>query len=142
MKKSKIYWIYILECTNGNYYTGYSQNLVKRFRQHLDGKANSRYTRSFRPVRIAQCWRFEGTIGDALKIERAIKTRSRTWKVRLIDAPDKLHIVVKDKLEIDVEIFNFNPQAVEKKARETDSNEIQKSADPFRDVPLDVKKTV
>lgn len=124
MKKSKIYWIYILECSNGNYYTGYSQNLVKRFRQHLDGKANSRYTRSFRPVRIAQCWRFEGTIGTALKIERLIKTRSRKSKEDLIRNPAHLQILTDKLLNLEIELYPVEPAKVEHIARNTDLDDV------------------
>lgn len=124
MKKNKNYWIYILECINGNYYTGYSQNLVKRFRQHLDGKANSRYTRSFRPVRIAQCWRFDGTIGTALKIERLIKTMSRKSKENLVANPDQLQKLVEKNLVLNVELQPSDPQQVEYISRKTDSDDL------------------
>ena len=140
MKKSKSLWIYILECTNGHYYTGYSKNLVKRFRQHLDGKANSRYTKSFRPVRIAQCWRFEGTVGTALKIERLIKRRRRSWKEILIAEPEKLHFLANEKLGVKIEIHNFDANQVEKKAREMDPTKLAKSSDPFKDFPLNIEK--
>nr|WP_322783660.1 GIY-YIG nuclease family protein [Fluoribacter gormanii] len=34
----KIYWVYILLCSNQSFYTGYTDNLEKRFQDHLSGK--------------------------------------------------------------------------------------------------------
>lgn len=85
----KIYWVYILLCTNQNYYTGYTNDLEKRFQAHLSGKA-SKYTRSFKPLFIAQSWQISGKI-NALRIERYIKTLSKTQKEKLIKNPDLIH---------------------------------------------------
>lgn len=38
MKKS-IYWVYILKCENNKYYTGYTNNMTKRYESHLNGTA-------------------------------------------------------------------------------------------------------
>jgi putative endonuclease len=43
--------VYILECADGTYYTGYTNDLEKRLSCHNSG-AGSRYTRSRLPVRI------------------------------------------------------------------------------------------
>lgn len=102
-KNSNIFWIYILECENGNYYTGYTKDLAKRFQQHLNGKV--KYTRSFKPIRIAQCWQLFGEVGVALKIERFIKRRDKKTKELLIQHSDRLKGMVSEKLEIDVELL-------------------------------------
>ena len=45
-------WVlYILECSDGSFYTGITNDLERRFQQHNDGLA-SRYTRSRRPVKV------------------------------------------------------------------------------------------
>lgn len=45
-------WIlYLLECNNGAYYAGITNNLEARFSAHLLGKG-ARYTRANPPVRI------------------------------------------------------------------------------------------
>jgi len=109
---SNCFYIYILECDNGNYYTGYTKDLTKRYEQHLAGRANSKYTRSFKPIRIAQCWQLVDTIGTALKIERFIKQQSRAAKELLIQSPEilktKLH--GKLKLEPDLEPFELSTE--------------------------------
>lgn len=86
----KNYWVYILLCSNHSYYTGYTDNLEKRYQSHLDGSGRCKYTRSFKPLKIAQAWRIEGDKLLALKLEREIKKRSRAAKQELILKPDLL----------------------------------------------------
>lgn len=88
------YFIYILECSNGAYYTGYTTDIERRYQEHLDGSAKCKYTRSFPPVRIAACWQFEGDVSQALRIELKIKGLSRLKKVELISDPGLLNVLV------------------------------------------------
>ncbi|KTD09528.1 GIY-YIG nuclease family protein [Legionella jamestowniensis] len=83
----KIYWVYILRCSNQSYYTGYTDNLEKRFLEHLTGKG-SKYTRSFKPLSIAQSWEIKGNKRKAMRIERYIKTLSKTQKEELVQNPN------------------------------------------------------
>lgn len=83
------YWVYILECNNRHYYTGYTNDLDKRYAAHLNGAA-SKYTRSFKPVRIAQCWEIASNKSLAMKIEKYIKNLSHSEKNEIIKNPDLL----------------------------------------------------
>lgn len=85
------YWVYILLCENNGYYTGYTADLEKRYAAHIDGVA-SKYTRSFKPVRIAQSWEISGGKSLAMKIEKYIKKLSRTQKEKLIANPNLLFL--------------------------------------------------
>lgn len=85
----KHYYIYILHCVNNSYYTGYTTDLVKRYQSHLNGKA-SKYTRSFKPINIAQYWKLRCDKSTAMKIERDIKKLSRVQKENLIASPSLL----------------------------------------------------
>ncbi|MCH9644007.1 MAG: GIY-YIG nuclease family protein [Gammaproteobacteria bacterium] len=87
---AKTYYIYILECSNGNYYTGYTTDLERRYQEHLDGSDKCKYTRSFPPLRIAQYWEISGSASDAMKLEYAIKKLSKREKKSLIENPDTL----------------------------------------------------
>lgn len=87
----KFYWVYILLCENSCYYTGYTINLEKRYAAHLNGTA-SKYTRSFKPVRIAQSWKIAGEKSLAMKIEKHIKKLSRAEKEKIIKNPNLLYI--------------------------------------------------
>lgn len=85
----KSYWVYILLCTNQSYYTGYTDNLEKRFQKHLMGKG-SKYTRSFKPISIAQSWEIKGDKSRAMRLERYIKKLSKDQKEQLVLEPDSL----------------------------------------------------
>ena len=87
---NKDYWVYILLCDNQSYYTGYTDNLEKRYRSHLNGTGGCKYTRSFKPLGIAQCWLISGDKLLAMQIERDIKKLSRKQKVDLINNPATL----------------------------------------------------
>ena len=86
------YCIYILECSNNTFYTGYTTDLHRRYQEHLDGSSKCKYTRSFPPVRIAASWDVGDELSLALKIEHAIKKLSRAKKLELIRQQDKLDI--------------------------------------------------
>ncbi len=45
------YYCYIVECSDGSYYTGWSTDPQRRERQHNRGKG-ARYTRQHLPVRL------------------------------------------------------------------------------------------
>lgn len=77
------HYVYLLECVNGSFYTGYTTDLERRYREHQQGSAKCRYTRSFPPKKIAACWEF-ATQREALAIEREIKALSRKEKQALI----------------------------------------------------------
>jgi putative endonuclease len=84
----KTYWVYILLCDNGHYYTGYTTDLERRFQEHIAGTIKCKYTRSFKPIRIEQTWKIEGEKSEAMKLEKYIKKLNKKEKERLISAPD------------------------------------------------------
>ncbi|MFH1825725.1 MAG: GIY-YIG nuclease family protein [bacterium] len=76
------YFVYILECSNKAFYTGITNNLERRLRQHQEGKGGH-YTSYNRGVRI----RYHETCktrSEAAKREAQIKSWSRTKKLALI----------------------------------------------------------
>ena len=82
-KKHGRYFVYIVECQDGTYYTGYTNDLEKRLREHNDGKRGARYTRGKRPVRLV--WEKEyGYLKSACKTERIIKQLTRKQKESLV----------------------------------------------------------
>ncbi|MCD6040157.1 MAG: hypothetical protein K0S27_1557 [Gammaproteobacteria bacterium] len=84
------YWVYVLNCENGHYYTGYTTHLRRRYREHLAGTAKCKYTRSFKPLAMIQCWQVLSGKSTAMKIERFIKQLSRQNKENLLLNPDQL----------------------------------------------------
>jgi len=79
------YFVYIAECADGSYYTGYASNLNDREDVHngLKKGIGAKYTRSRRPVKIVHSEKFQ-TKSDALKREIEIKKLSREEKVLLL----------------------------------------------------------
>ena len=76
------YFVYMLECVNGSYYTGYTTDIKRRYQEHLQGTAKCKYTRSFPPKRIAANWEVE-SISAALKLESHIKSLTKKQKINL-----------------------------------------------------------
>ena len=91
------YWIYILLCNNNTYYTGYTNDLAKRYKSHVSGTGKCKYTRSFKPLCIAQCWKISGEKSFAMQIERYIKNLSRKEKERIIAHPSTLATALRIK---------------------------------------------
>lgn len=83
------YFIYILECKNGAYYTGYTTDLERRYGEHQEGSERCKYTRSFPPIRIAASWKIKTDLGQVLKIEKKIKSLSKIQKLKLVNSPDE-----------------------------------------------------
>jgi putative endonuclease len=76
------FYVYILLCMDGSFYTGYTSDLPERTRQHENGKG-ARYTKSHRPKKVAYVEVF-GTRSSAMKRERAIKKLTHQQKHALI----------------------------------------------------------
>ncbi|MRX72939.1 GIY-YIG nuclease family protein [Bacillus lacus] len=76
------HFFYVLKCSDGSYYAGYSNNVEKRVQTHNDGKG-AKYTRSRRPVSLLY-QEHHSTKGDALKAEQAFKKKSRKAKERYL----------------------------------------------------------
>lgn len=91
--EAECFWVYILLCQNNSYYTGYTNNLERRYQAHLNGTA-SKYTRSFKPVCLAQSWQILGDKSLAMKVERYIKKLSKIEKKALLESPEKLPVLL------------------------------------------------
>ena len=99
------YWVYILQVTNGYYYTGSTTDIHRRYSEHVEGRGRCRFTRSFPPIKLAQCWKVNESRGSALRIERFVKKRSRKTKCELVINPELLIQLLSkyDMSDIDVE---------------------------------------
>jgi len=77
------YYVYIMECSDGSFYIGITNDLERRLRAHNEGVA-SKYTRSRRPVRL--CYQeFCGTRSQALIRECSLRLLSRKEKQALVE---------------------------------------------------------
>lgn len=78
-----MYYVYILECGDGSYYTGQTARLSERVLEHMRGDGG-RYTRGRLPVRLCHAERYDSR-GDAMRRERRIKKMTRKQKEELIN---------------------------------------------------------
>ena len=72
---------YILECSDGTFYTGWTTDPERRVLQHNKG-VGARYTKTRRPVKLVYLEEQPDKI-TALKRERAIKALPRKKKMEL-----------------------------------------------------------
>lgn len=77
-------YVYILECSDGTFYTGWTNNLERRIAMHSKGKG-AKYTRGRCPVKLVHYEEFDEK-SEALKREYAIKQMSRQKKILLINS--------------------------------------------------------
>jgi putative endonuclease len=76
------FFTYIVECSNGSLYAGWTNDLEKRLSQHNSGKG-AKYTRALRPVALKASWEFDSK-AEAMSYEWQIKQLSRSNKINLI----------------------------------------------------------
>ncbi|WP_053359555.1 GIY-YIG nuclease family protein [Clostridium sp. IODB-O3] len=80
-------YVYIVECSDGTLYTGWTNNLDKRIEQHCNG-TGAKYTRGRGPVRLVYHEEFNDK-RDAMRREYEIKKYSRINKLKLIENMQK-----------------------------------------------------
>ena len=78
IKRLKSCWVYVLECGDGSYYTGWTNDLAKRVKSHQAGKGG-KYTRSRLPVRLIKKWRAKDR-SAAMAKEARFKSLTRKEK--------------------------------------------------------------
>jgi putative endonuclease len=77
--------VYILECSDGTFYTGITNNLKRRVLEHNDSVLGAKYTRGRRPVKLIYSRKFKN-MSDAAKEEWRIKKMDKTNKKSLVDS--------------------------------------------------------
>jgi putative endonuclease len=83
-------YMYILLCSNGQYYTGSTNDLEKRLAQHQNGEG-ANFTRKHLPVQLIYYEEFD-RIDEAFYREKQVQGWSRKKKEALINGEfNKLH---------------------------------------------------
>lgn len=116
------HYVYIIECNNGSFYTGYTTDIERRYSEHVKGTPKCKYTRAFPPKRLAACWEFADK-SEALSMENQIKSMSKQEKIELVakfrctlDNPDlpiefiKETLISKNTEKSLAEPFNFEDE--------------------------------
>jgi putative endonuclease len=82
-KQKNCFYVYILLCADSSYYTGITNNLVRRFYEHNNSKDELSYTFSRRPTKLIYFETFKYVM-NAIAREKQIKKWSRAKKEALI----------------------------------------------------------
>mgnify|MGYP001093016506 CR=1 FL=1 len=80
-RKSK-WWVYIVQCRNGTYYAGSTNNIENRIKLHNKGHG-AKYLRGKLPVKLVYAKEYR-YYKNALRAERRVKKLTRTQKLKLI----------------------------------------------------------
>ena len=75
-------YIYVVECADRSFYTGYTTDIVRRIKMH-NAKKGAKYTRARGPVVLVYFEEFE-TKREATKAESAFKKLTRMQKEQYI----------------------------------------------------------
>ncbi|WKZ61243.1 MAG: GIY-YIG nuclease family protein [Cyclobacteriaceae bacterium] len=97
MPRDHHYFVYIVECSDGLYYTGVTNNLDRRIWEHNEGIDPKSFTYNRRPV-LLKYYEYFSDINQAISWEKQLKGWSRKKKEALFDRDwDKLKILAKGK---------------------------------------------
>jgi len=83
--ESAPWFVYLLECRNGSYYAGISNDVEARFQAHLCGKG-ARYTRANPPVKLL-AMRAYSDRSAASRAECELKRQPRARKLAWLQRP-------------------------------------------------------
>ena len=79
----KVWFVYILQCSDGTLYTGITNDLERRIQMHSNGDG-AKYTRGRGPLVLRYVEKIE-SYSSALRREYAIKQLPRNQKLKLIE---------------------------------------------------------
>jgi len=78
------YYVYIILCVDGSFYTGYTKNIDARLRLHASGKG-AKYTRAHKPQEVAYFELLDSRV-KAMRREKQLKKMTRQQKLILISS--------------------------------------------------------
>ena len=78
-----MYFLYILQCSDGSFYTGITTNLERRVKEHNNSKLGAKYTKIRRPIKLVYSKEFINRSEASIE-EARIKNLSRVQKIDLI----------------------------------------------------------
>ncbi|OQA57417.1 MAG: GIY-YIG nuclease superfamily protein [Candidatus Omnitrophica bacterium ADurb.Bin277] len=82
IKRKACFHVYILRCKNGAYYTGFTNNLARRFEEHSKGRG-AKYLRGKGPLELVYAKKYAYFL-TAMRAERDVKRMSRKKKDELV----------------------------------------------------------
>ncbi len=95
----KIYYVYIVKCSDNSYYTGFTNDLERRINEHNDGLNPESYTYTRKPVELVLYHEFND-VNQAIRFEKQVKGWSRKKKEAIInDNWDLLPLLSKNRMK-------------------------------------------
>lgn len=86
MLKPPVYYVYIAECADGTFYTGQTNNIFEREKEHNGAGrySGAKYTQYRRPVKIVHIEPYQSRSFAMLR-EKELKSLTHEQKYRLIN---------------------------------------------------------
>lgn len=84
-------YMYVVECSDGSYYTGYTTDVKKRLAVHNSGKG-AKYTRARLPVKLIYVEGFASK-EEAMSAEALLKRKKRPLKERFLSENQEKNLV-------------------------------------------------
>ncbi|MBT2657981.1 GIY-YIG nuclease family protein [Bacillus sp. ISL-18] len=91
--ESNRHYFYVLTCSDGSLYGGYTNDLKRRVEQHNEGKG-AKYTRGRGPVKLTYYQVFAGK-GEALRAEYQFKQLTRKKKLEYLKKAGESDVAAK-----------------------------------------------
>jgi putative endonuclease len=87
IKRTGKFFVYIVECSDGTYYTGFTPDIERRLKIHNGGKG-AKYTRDRRLVKLVWCREYK-YFKKAFLEEKRIKKLTRKQKEEMVNGKNK-----------------------------------------------------
>jgi putative endonuclease len=84
--RSPVHYVYVLECSDGSFYTGYTTDVERRVTEH-DAGDGAKYTRGRTPVELVHVEQYDSK-SAAMSREYELKQFTRTQKERVVESSD------------------------------------------------------
>ena len=84
-------YMYVVECCDGTYYTGYTTDVKKRIAVHNSGKG-AKYTRARLPVKLIYVEGFNSK-EEAMSAEALLKHKKRPQKERFLSDNQEKNLI-------------------------------------------------
>lgn len=112
------YYVYVILCDDGSFYTGYTKNVKSRLRLHMNGKG-ARYTRMHKPKKLVYAEQFKSR-AEAMRREKRLKKLGHQQKRKLV----KMQNSKKNKRQTTASKTTHNPRNGNDKNHYTDKESL------------------
>lgn len=84
MFRSNLFYVYIIQCADDSFYTGMTNWLERRMKEHHEGSDDTKYTAQRLPLKLVY-YEWHQYVFNAIRREKQIKNWSRAKKIALIN---------------------------------------------------------